>query len=485
MPDADADVPTVEIRFTTHARGRGLFSTRAFRPGECVLRERALLAAQFASNRAQVGAACAHCLRTFEMADNSVVRYLTNPARAHDAGALPLPMRDRFGAQQIDAPIRCDDCRDEIYCSLACRAEAADQYHRHLCLSRDATGALRELRALCAAKDELSDDVVTNPLWPLLIARMLAMERVVAEEEPAPDPAMPFCHYCGQSAAESGQLLRCSGCGVAHYCSDMCRKCDWRYHRPCSKDAPSKRTNPPRLRVFGRFAHAAPADFHALEPVHHVPSHYADSPDEQFLDAPLQCHFTTGKPEVGGAARVALWRVQLDLLRRSALYTPALDSLFTLPVYVRLWNILTLNSTGVSPQSLFLSYFFDVVRAAREDMQSVRGLVQQLRPITTQLETHRARVESVCGAGLFPLQSVINHSCTANVTFAYNQIDATVDVVALTPIDTHFELFANYLSPEAQKSDTRTRRRILATQYLFKCDCSMCRLDDDDDNDDK
>jgi hypothetical protein len=372
--------PTVEIRFTTHARGRGLFATRAFRPGECILRERALLAAQFAANRAVVGAACAHCLRTFEMAETSLVRYLSDPARAQAAGALPLPGRDKYGAPQLDAPVRCEQCRDEIYCSVDCRDEAASHYHRYLCVAQDHSGALRELRALCAAKDELSEDAVVNPLWPMLVARMLAMERVVAEEEPAADNPAVFCHYCGQSAAEAGQLLRCSGCNAAYYCSDMCRKCDWRYHRPCSKDAPSTRVNPPRLRVFGRFAHAAPADFHALEAVHHVPSHYANSPDEQYLDAPLQCHFTSGKPEPGGAARVALWRVHLDLLRKSALYTPALDSLFTLPVYVRLWNILTLNSTGVSPQSLFLSYFFDIVRIAREDMPSVRRVVQQLRP---------------------------------------------------------------------------------------------------------
>jgi hypothetical protein len=146
--------PTVEIRFTTHARGRGLFATRAFRPGECILRERALLAAQFAANRAVVGAACAHCLRTFEMAETSLVRYLSDPARAQAAGALPLPGRDKYGAPQLDAPVRCEQCRDEIYCSVDCRDEAASHYHRYLCVAQDHSGALRELRALCAAKDD-------------------------------------------------------------------------------------------------------------------------------------------------------------------------------------------------------------------------------------------------------------------------------------------------------------------------------------------
>jgi hypothetical protein len=467
----------VDIRLATQKRGRGLFSQRAFHTGECILRERALVSGQFVANVRLVGAACAHCMRTFEMAETSLVRYLDNPGRAQAAGALPLPQRDRFGASAICTPLPCSHACDKavVYCSTECRDEAWAQYHKHLCLAGDSSGALRELTALCTARDELSDDAVFNPLWPLLIARMLAMERVVAEDEPD-DVGAAFCHYCGQSAAESGQLLRCGACMSAYYCSEICRKCDWRYHRPCSKETPSTRGRPPRLRVFGRFAHAAPGEFEALQPLHGVEGGLTG--DDAFLNAPLQCHFETGVPELGGSARIAMWRAQLDLLRKSSLYTPSLDSLFTLPVYVRLWNVLTVNATGVSPQSLFLSYFFDVVRKAREDISSVRQLVQDLKPITSQLEKHRARVESACGAGLFPLQSVINHSCVPNVTFAYNQIDATVDVVALEPIAANLELFANYLSPLAQQCDTRTRRRILATQYLFKCECALCRLDD-------
>lgn len=479
MSEDDPSEPTVEIRFTTHKRGRGLFTTRAFASGECILRERALLSGQFIANARQVGAACAHCMRTFEMAETSLVRYLANPGAAQAAGALPLPQRDRYGASVAEA-VPCEHAcdKDHVYCSTECRDDAWSQYHRHLCLARDSSGALRELRALCTANDEWSGDATFNPLWPLLIARMLAMERVVAEEEPESQLADRFCHYCGQSAAEAGKLMRCAGCSAAYYCSDMCRKCDWRHHKPCSADRPSTRGTPPRLRVFGRFAHPAPGEFEALAPVHGLAAEHAG--DDAFLNAPLQCHAETGTPEPGGSARVAMWRAHVALLRRSALYTPALDSLFTLPVYVRLWNVLTLNATGVAPQSLFLSYFFEILRVAREDMQSVRQLVQDLRPVTSQLEKHRARVESACGAGLFPLQAVINHSCAANVTFAYNQIDHTVDVVALEPIPTHFELFANYLSPAAQLADTRTRRRILATQYAFKCECSMCRLDDKD-----
>jgi hypothetical protein len=470
----------VDIRLATQKRGRGLFTTRAFQSGECIVRERAQVCGQFVHNVRLVGAACSHCMRTFEMAETSVVRYLDNPGRAQAAGALPLPQRERFGAAHVACTVPCQNACDKsvVYCSVACRDEAWSQYHRHLCLSADASGALRELHALCAAKDELSEDAVFNPLWPLLIARMLAMERVVAEDEPD-DVGVRFCHYCGQSAAEAGKLLRCAACMSAYYCSDICRKCDWRYHRPCSKEAPSTRGTPPRLRVFGRFAHAAPGEFEALQSTHGIaPAPGVDAADA-FLNAPLQCHCETGVPEQGGSARVAMWRAQVDLLRRSALYTPALDALFTLPVYVRLWNVLTVNATGVAPQSLFLSYFFDVVRKAREDIGSVRQLVQDLKPITSQLEKHRARVESACGAGLFPLQSaVINHSCGPNVTFAYNQIDATVDVVALEPIAANLELFANYLSPAAQQCDTRTRRRILATQYLFRCECPLCRMDD-------
>jgi hypothetical protein len=272
--------------------------------------------------------------------------------------------------------------------------------------------------------------------------------------------------------------MRCSGCNAAYYCSDMCRKCDWRYHRPCSKEAPSTRVNPPRLRVFGRFAHAAPADFRALEAVHHVPSHYAELARRAVPRRPAPVPFHHRQARGGRRrARRALARPPRPPAQ-IALYTPALDSLFTLPVYVRLWNILTLNSTAVSPQSLFLSYFFDVVRIAREDMPSVR------RSSSSSAQSPRSsrRIARASRASAAPASS---RSSRSSITRAPPTSHSPIIRSMPPSTSSRSRQSSRTLSSlpttsrPMQAADTRTRRRILATQYLFKCDCSMCRLDDD------
>jgi hypothetical protein len=108
-----------------------------------------------------------------------------------------------------------------------------------------------ELERLCNVTTEDESEPLANPMWPLMIARMIAMERVVMEDDdgaanantgteassPAPSTstaassAAMYCARCGAGAAER-TLLRCSRCtnGVeTFYCNETCQKADWRY----------------------------------------------------------------------------------------------------------------------------------------------------------------------------------------------------------------------------------------------------------------
>lgn len=78
-------------------------------------------------------------------------------------------------------------------------------------------------------------------------------------------------------------------------------------------------------------------------------------------------------------------------------------------------------------------------------------IAKQLQPLMNQLQKHGKvisqlfaaeeltlrfqRVESCVGAGLFPIQSAVNHSCIFNAEFRYNHLDNTLAVVAIRDVE--------------------------------------------------
>lgn len=96
--DATSPAHSVDVRFLNHVKGNGLFAKRSFQAGELVFRERALLTLQFPLNRLLGVKACEYCLETFEMAENSLLRYLDRPGACQEAGCLPLPEYKRYGS---------------------------------------------------------------------------------------------------------------------------------------------------------------------------------------------------------------------------------------------------------------------------------------------------------------------------------------------------------------------------------------------------
>ena len=142
--DRSQIVDAVRIEYVAeNKKGCGLLAKRSFRKGERIFRESALIALQYPFER-DIDA-CSHCLQTFEMAENSVVRYLADPAAAQRAESLPLPDFDRFGAA-VPSVVNCTRC-DEKYCSETCRDDAYGQYHRFLCLGQQSDPARADVTA--------------------------------------------------------------------------------------------------------------------------------------------------------------------------------------------------------------------------------------------------------------------------------------------------------------------------------------------------
>lgn len=77
------------------------------------------------------------------------------------------------------------------------------------------------------------------------------------------------------------------------------------------------------------------------------------------------------------------------------------------------------------------------------------------------------------GAGVYTLQSCINHSCNPNCGVSCGN-DATITVHTLRQILPDEELTIAYIPTTL---DVTERRRLLAEGYLFWCECARCQLE--------
>ncbi|XP_043704589.1 histone-lysine N-methyltransferase ASHR1 isoform X3 [Telopea speciosissima] len=81
------------------------------------------------------------------------------------------------------------------------------------------------------------------------------------------------------------------------------------------------------------------------------------------------------------------------------------------------------------------------------------------------------------GTGLYPVVSIINHSCLPNSVLVFEGNEAVVR--AMEPIPKGTEVLISYIETAGS---TATRLKALKEQYLFTCTCSRCMkvgLDDD------
>ncbi|KAI3972882.1 hypothetical protein MKX01_019540 [Papaver californicum] len=74
------------------------------------------------------------------------------------------------------------------------------------------------------------------------------------------------------------------------------------------------------------------------------------------------------------------------------------------------------------------------------------------------------------GTGLYPVISIINHSCSPNAVLVFEGRRAVVRAVELIPQGT--EVFISYV--ETAES-TAARQKALKEQYFFTCSCPCCR----------
>jgi len=86
------------------------------------------------------------------------------------------------------------------------------------------------------------------------------------------------------------------------------------------------------------------------------------------------------------------------------------------------------------------------------------------------------------GSALYSLQSTCNHSCDPNAEPNFLHNNFRVSMVALKDINAGEEIFISYLDECVLERSRHTRQKILAENYIFKCDCLKClaQMDDPD-----
>jgi len=77
------------------------------------------------------------------------------------------------------------------------------------------------------------------------------------------------------------------------------------------------------------------------------------------------------------------------------------------------------------------------------------------------------------GAAVFPNISRINHACSPNVVWSYNQVNNMEEVRVVRNIKAGEELLACYTDPLPQREE---RRQFLKAKFNFCCYCEVCSL---------
>ncbi|XP_059173107.1 histone-lysine N-trimethyltransferase SMYD5-like [Physella acuta] len=154
----------VRVIHMSDSKGRGLVSCNSFQKGDTLFEEKPLVCAQFSWNELYKYLACEYCLRSLESAEDMVKRLTTNPSLT-----LPHPECCQVDPSKYAA---CPQCK-KMYCSVACRDQAASQYHQVLCKGASEDDPNHPLNRL--VEDWRSFHYPPETTSIMLIVKMIAM----------------------------------------------------------------------------------------------------------------------------------------------------------------------------------------------------------------------------------------------------------------------------------------------------------------------
>ncbi|XP_074848313.1 protein-lysine N-trimethyltransferase SMYD5 isoform X2 [Carettochelys insculpta] len=184
---------TVEARFVSSLKGKGLFAIRNIRKGETIFSEKPVVSSQFLWNALYRYKACDHCLRALETAEENAQRLL-----AKSCWVLPYPAQCSI---RKDLHETCPHCQ-VAYCSAECRQSAFEQYHQVLCLGPSREDPKHPLNKL--------QETWRNIHYPPETSSIMLLARMVATVKQAKDKdrwIKLFSQFCSKTANEEEEMV--------------------------------------------------------------------------------------------------------------------------------------------------------------------------------------------------------------------------------------------------------------------------------------
>ncbi|XP_058097233.1 histone-lysine N-methyltransferase ASHR1 isoform X2 [Magnolia sinica] len=228
---------------------------------------------------------------------------------------------------------------------------------------------------------------------------------------PTNSPADLRCDGCFASS----NLKKCSACRIAWYCGSRCQKLEWKLHQlECQAlvglNEDRRKMLTPSIRLMVRLVLKS-----KLQSEQVIPS---TATDNYNLIEALMAHMSDI-----GEKKLILYAQMANLVN---LILPSLE--INIKEVARNFSKLACNAHTICDS--------------------------ELRPL---------------GTGLYPVISIINHSCLPNSVLVFEGRLAVVR--AVEPIAKGAEVSISYIETAAS---TTTRQKALKEQYLFTCTCSRC-----------
>lgn len=210
-------------------------------------------------------------------------------------------------------------------------------------------------------------------------------------------------------------IKKCSACKVAWYCSSTCQKLEWKLHRP-ECDA---------LARLGKDRHKSVT------------------------------------PSI---------RLMIKLFIRRKLQSEKVISTTATDNY-KLVDALIDHMSGIDEKQLLLyAQMGTLVNLILQwPEMNVKAIAQKFSQLACNAHTICDSELRPLGTGLYPVISIINHSCLPNAVLVFEGISAVVR--AVQPIPAGAEVTISYIETAGS---TMSRQKALNENYLFSCTCSRC-----------
>lgn len=173
-------------------QGKGLFATCDIPANSIIFEEEPLVCCQFAWNEAYGYKCCNHCLTPLETAEENARRLTGKPELV-----LPYPQCCQTKKDKIT---ECENCKT-LYCSVTCKNNAANQYHRNICSQIGEKGMLNPLEKLIEAWKEIHYPPETSNI--MLVVRILMLIQQSSNKD---EITLKFTNFCHRMVNEDADL---------------------------------------------------------------------------------------------------------------------------------------------------------------------------------------------------------------------------------------------------------------------------------------